>query len=188
MQQCLRHVIDLDPAAAPHQSHNMRPGILRYFTWTVKMVRDYTTLLRKHDNFANKLCLLIRWYGTQWRELHLSWIFCDSNVFEPFEKWLYITLQSWTIYLLLRLDAQAGSNLWWPHKVNFSSPKPKAQGDLLWSVFVRRQSVNFCFKWHLLNHWSKFHITSHECSPWCPLSKLHKWFRSTEYEGCQSSR
>ena len=32
----------------------------------------------------------------------------------------------------------------------------------------------------LLNHWSKFHITSYECSPWCPLSKLHKWFRSNE--------
>ena len=34
--------------------------------------------------------------------------------------------------------------------------------------------VTFFFKWNLLlNHWSKFHITSHECSPWCPLPKLH---------------
>ena len=25
-------------------------------------------------------------------------------------------------------------------------------------------------------------------SPWCPFSKLHKWFRSTEQEGRQSSK
>ena len=65
----------------------------------------------------------------------------------------------------------------------------KAQGELLWSAFVHCMSVNFFFKQHLLlNHWSKFHITSHECSQWCPLLKLHKWFCSNEQEGCRSSR
>ena len=54
---------------------------------------------------------------------------------------------------------------------------------------VVRLCVNFFFKQHLLlNHRSKFHITLHECCSWCPLSKLHKWFRSTEQEGRQSSR
>ena len=38
------------------------------------------------------------------------------------------------------------------------------------------------FKRYLLNHWFKFHITSLECSPLCPLSKLHNWFCSTEQE------
>ena len=32
------------------------------------------------------------------------------------------------------------------------------------------------------------YLLSYECSPWCPLSKLHKWFRSTKQWGCQSSR
>ena len=61
--------------------------------------------------------------------------------------------------------------------------------DLSLFVFCR-PSVNFFFKRHLLlNHLFKFHITSHECSPWCPLSKLHKLFCSTEQEGGpQSSR
>ena len=44
------------------------------------------------------------------------------------------------------------------------------------------------FKRHLLNHWSKFHITSHECSPRYPLSKLLKLFCSTEQEGRKSFR
>ena len=100
----------------------------------------------------------------------------------------------------------------------FSSLEPKAQGELLWSVFVRwlkvsycdrslsivcwlkvsycdrslssvrpslvcRSCVNFFFKRHLLNHWSKSQITWH-----MPLSKLHEWIHSTEQEGCQSSR
>ena len=35
---------------------------------------------------------------------------------------------------------------------------------------VVRPSLNFFFKRHiLLNHWSKFHITSHESFPWYPL-------------------
>ena len=72
----------------------------------------------------------------------------------------------------------------------FRSPEPKAQCELLWSVFVRSLlSVNFFLKRRfLLNYWSKFHITSHECSPWCPVSKLHNCFHSTEQEGRQSSR
>ena len=56
-----------------------------------------------------------------------------------------------------------------------------------WSLSVRL-CVNFFFKQHLLlNHKPKFHITSHECSPCCPLSKLHKWFCSTDQEGRQNS-
>ena len=44
------------------------------------------------------------------------------------------------------------------------------------------------FKRHLLNHWSKFQITSHECFPWYPLLKLHKKFRYAEQKGPYSSR
>ena len=34
-----------------------------------------------------------------------------------------------------------------------------------------RRSINVFFKQHLfLNHWSKFHITWHECSPWCLIN------------------
>ena len=41
------------------------------------------------------------------------------------------------------------------------------------------QCANFSLKWHLfLNHFSKYKILSHECSPYCPLPKLHKWIRS----------
>ena len=68
----------------------------------------------------------------------------------------------------------------------FSLPEPKAQGVVLWSVFVPcpsgiRGTLTFFFKWHLLlNHLSKFEITLQECcSQRFPLSKLNKWFRST---------
>ena len=43
-----------------------------------------------------------------------------------------------------------------------SSPKPRSQGQLLWSVFFRcpsialPASINFFIKRHLLNHWSEF--------------------------------
>ena len=59
----------------------------------------------------------------------------------------------------------------------FISPEPKAQGELKVSYCDRSlsvvgpssiclSSVNFFFKQHLLlNQLSKFHITSHECSP-----------------------
>ena len=44
------------------------------------------------------------------------------------------------------------------------------------------------FKQHLLDNWSKFKIISQNCSLWCLLPKLHKWFHSVEQRGCQSSR
>ena len=44
------------------------------------------------------------------------------------------------------------------------------------------------FKWHLLlNHWSNFKIISQKCSSWCPLLKLHNWFRSVKQKVNQRS-
>ena len=58
-----------------------------------------------------------------------------------------------------------------------------------WTKGLPEVKIRNVFKQYLLlNHLFKFHITSHERSQWCPLSKLHKWFCSTEQEGRQSSR
>ena len=38
-----------------------------------------------------------------------------------------------------------------------------------WTKGLSELQLRNNFKRHLLNHWSKFHITSHECSPWCPF-------------------
>ena len=43
---------------------------------------------------------------------------------------------------------------------------------------VARTPDKKSFKWHLLNHRSKFKIISRNCSSWCLLPKLHKWFCS----------
>ena len=56
-------------------------------------------------------------------------------------------------------------------------------GELLWSLFVWHPAFNFFFERHLLNHWSKFKNISQDCSPICPLPKLHKWFQSAKQEG-----
>ena len=56
--------------------------------------------------------------------------------------------------------------LWSGHLTEFmvffvSSPQPKAQSELLWSICgsirlsARPSCINFFFKWHLLNSWSK---------------------------------
>ena len=73
----------------------------------------------------------------------------------------------------------------------FSSPEPKAQGELLWSLTVRhrRPSVRpfTIFKQHLLlNHWLDFDQISQEWSLVDTLSKLFKWFRSIAYLGHRS--
>ena len=74
-----------------------------------------------------------------------------------------------TMWVRFRTDSIKSSLLFlahlnWRLKVRYS--------DRL--SFVPRLSVTFFFKQNLLlNHWSKFHITSHEWSPWCPLLKLH---------------
>ena len=78
----------------------------------------------------------------------------------------------------------------------FSSPEPKAQGKVLWSLTVRRRrrpsvrpSVRpfTIFKQHLLlNHWLDFDQISQEWSLVDPLSKLFKWFRSIAYLGHRS--
>ena len=68
--------------------------------------------------------------------------------------------------------------------------EPKAQGELLWSLTVRRHpSVrpSTMFKQHLLlNHWLEFDQTSQEWSLVGPLSKLFKWFWSIAYLGHRS--
>ena len=71
---------------------------------------------------------------------------------------------------------------------SFDHPKHIFNSPVIGLSLSFRPSVHFFFKWHLLNHLSKFHIASHECSPWCPLSKLHKWFHSTQQKDCQSFR
>ena len=43
------------------------------------------------------------------------------------------------------------------------------------------------FNWHLLNHWHKFNIILQNCSLWCTLPKLHKWFYSTD-QSCSCER
>ena len=69
----------------------------------------------------------------------------------------------------------------WP--VFFSSPEPKAHGELLWSLIVRRRlrpdvRPSTIFEQHLLlNHWWEFDQTSQEWSLVGPLSKLFKWFQ-----------
>ena len=64
------------------------------------------------------------------------------------------------------------------HKMSYCDPSS-----------VCRLSINFFFKCHLvLKLWSKFNLTLHECFPRSPLSKLHKWFCSTEQEANKSSR
>ena len=79
----------------------------------------------------------------------------------------------------------------------FSSPEPKAQGEVLWSLTVRRRRrrrrhrpyvrPSTIFKQHLLlNHWLEFDQTSQEWSLVGPLSKLFKWFRSVAYLGHRS--
>ena len=72
-----------------------------------------------------------------------------------------------------------------------SSPEPKAQGEVLWSLIVRRRRPSVrpstIFKQHLLlNHWLEFDQTSKEWSLVGPLSKLFKWFRSIAYLGHRS--
>ena len=64
--------------------------------------------------------------------------------------------------------------------------EPKAQGELFWSLFVRRpSSLTFCFKHHLLlNHRTNCIQTSQECSLGIPLSKLFKDLNSIENFGC----
>ena len=69
----------------------------------------------------------------------------------------------------------------------FSSPEPKAQGELLWPLAVRRASVNILLKNHLLlNRQMDFEIISQECSLGDPIPKLPKWFCSAEQNGRQS--
>ena len=83
----------------------------------------------------------------------------------------------------------------------FSSPEPKAHGELLWSLTVRRRRcrrrrrrrshpdvrLSTIFKQHLLlNHWWEFDQTSQEWSLVGPLSKLFKWFRFIAYLGHRS--
>ena len=83
-------------------------------------------------------------------------------------------------------------------KCIFSSPEPKAQGEVLWSLTFRRRrrrrpsvrpSVRLftIFKQHLLlNHWLDFDQISQEWSLVDSLSKLFKWFRSIAYLGHRS--
>ena len=80
----------------------------------------------------------------------------------------------------------------------FSSPELKTQGELLWSLTIRRHRrcrrrrrpyvrPSTIFKQHLLlNHWLDFDQTSQEWSMVGPLSKLFKWFRSIAYLGHRS--
>ena len=69
----------------------------------------------------------------------------------------------------------------------FSSPEPKAQGELLWSLTVRHRRPSTIFKQHLLlDHWLDFDQTSQEWSLVGPLSKLFKWFQSIAYLGHSS--
>ena len=71
--------------------------------------------------------------------------------------------------------------------LSFSSPEPKAQGELLWPLDVRRPSVNNLLKRHLLlNRGMDFEIILQEYSLGDPLPKLPKWFRSAEQNGRQS--
>ena len=72
----------------------------------------------------------------------------------------------------------------------FSSPEPKAQGELLWSPNIRRRrppvGPSTIFKQHLLlNHWLDFDQISQDWSL-VGLSKLSKWFRSIAYLGHRS--
>ena len=65
-----------------------------------------------------------------------------------------------------------------PYKVNlsffFSSPEQRWAEGSMWATVIGLcpSCVNLLFKLYLLNHWSKFKITSHQCSPWCPLLKM----------------
>ena len=82
--------------------------------------------------------------------------------------------------------------------VLISSPEPKAHGELLWSLTVRRRRrrrrrrcrrrrrpdvrLSTIFKQHLLlNHWWEFDQTSQEWSLVGPLSKFFRWFRFIAY-------
>ena len=76
----------------------------------------------------------------------------------------------------------------WQLWLFFSSPEPKAQGELLWpsvihcvSSVVRHPSVNSLLKRHLLlNWWMDFEIILQDCSLGDPLPKLPKWFSSAK--------
>ena len=94
----------------------------------------------------------------------------------------------------------AGASVSYGHFFYFffsSSPEPKAHGELLWSLAVRRRRCrrrhrpdvrpSTVFKQHLLlNHWWEFDQTSQEWSLVGPLSKLFKWFRFIAYLGHRS--
>ena len=83
------------------------------------------------------------------------------------------------IYALILTRSSLG--LW---HIFFSSPVTKWQGELLWSVFVRRQAVNFWLKQQLLlSPWHNFEIISHIWSLGSPLPILFKWFWSVAYLG-----
>ena len=70
---------------------------------------------------------------------------------------------------------------------SFSSPEPKAQGEVLWSLTIHRRRPSTIFKQHLLlNHWLEFDQTSQEWSLVGPLSMLFKWFQSIAYLGHRS--
>ena len=73
----------------------------------------------------------------------------------------------------------------------FSSPELKAQGEVLWSLTVRRRRYrrhpSTIFKQHLLlNRWLEFDQPSQEWFLVGPLSKLFKWFWSIAYLGHRS--
>ena len=80
----------------------------------------------------------------------------------------------------------------------FSSPEPKAPGELLGWVTVRRRrrrrrrrrpSVHNFFKLHLLlNHWMDSNQTWQKWSLGGPLSKLFKEFDSMQNSGCYGNK
>ena len=52
---------------------------------------------------------------------------------------------------------------------------------LCWTKGLPELQIRNTFKhYFLLKHWSKFKIISQDCSSWCLLPILHKWFQSTE--------
>ena len=158
-----------------------------------------------------KYCLMIGKQYRPWANAAFCNIWSGSTLFVQAYLSQYLGLL-WYLCVLIRVVLASGFQ--WVPRISvgvfvcvcvcvyvcvwfFSSPELKAQGELLWSLTVRRRrhrpyvrpSVrpSTIFKQHLLlNHWLDFDQTSQEWSLVGPLSKLFKWFWSIAYLGRRS--
>ena len=168
-----------------------------HVTKNAKCSRKWRCILKyKRNGPVSKLCTSFSFWTQIYLYLHKSKAkhvpkyLCNYNNFTAvgYKQIIKINCGYYDGYLLLTAYS------WF-----VSSPEPKAQGEVLWSLTVRRRrrrrrpsvrpSVRpfTIFKQHLLlNQWLDFDQTSQEWSLVGPLSKLFKWFRSIAYLGHRS--